>query len=268
MSGRSGVLTKGTVLTSLTSKVFIVTGALGGIGGSAARLLAGAGAHVVATDVTEAGGPDLADELSGHGAAASFVAADLVEEDQVRTMVDHALDRFGRLDGAFNNAGISQTVRPLMETESSDFARVMSVNVLGMFHCLKHQMLAMEHGGSIVNTSSALGVMALENQAAYITSKHAVCGLTRAAAVDGAPHGIRVNALLPGSIRTQMQDAVHGPKDGPASLERARQLHLLGRMGEPEEIGRAARWLLSEEASFVTGALVPIEGGLTAGRIL
>jgi 2,5-dichloro-2,5-cyclohexadiene-1,4-diol dehydrogenase 1 len=218
----------------------------------------------VLTDVVDDGGPELADELG----EASFTPADLTEEADARAVVAHALDRFGRLDGAFNNAGISQAGTPLVELASADVERVMRINVLGVFHCLKHQMAAMPDGGSIVNTSSALGVLGALNQAGYIASKHAVCGLTRAAAVEGAEHGIRVNAVLPGSVRTPMAVAAHGSVDSPAALERARQLHLLGRIGEPEEIGRMARWLLSDEASFVTGALLPVEGGLLAGRRL
>jgi len=254
--------------SSLEKKVFIVTGALGGIGAATARLLVEAGARVVLTDVVAVGGPELVDELSRQVGEASFAPADLTEEDQVRALVAHAVERFGRLDGAFNNAGISQAGKPLVELTSAEFDRVMRTNVLSVFHCLKHQMPAMEDGGSIVNTSSALGVMALVDQAAYIASKHAVCRLTRAAAVEGAPQGIRVNAILPGSIRTPMQVAAHGSVDSSASLERARQLHLLRRMGEPHEIGHLARWLLSDEASFVTGSLLPVEGGLTAGRRL
>ena len=251
-------------MSALDKKVVIVTGALGGIGSATARLLVESGARVVLTDVVDDGGPELADELG----EASFTPADLTEEADARAVVAHALDRFGRLDGAFNNAGISQAGTPLVELASTDVERVLRINVLGVFHCLKHQMAAMPDGGSIVNTSSALGVLGALNQAGYIASKHAVCGLTRAAAVEGAEHGIRVNAVLPGSVRTAMAVAAHGSVDSPAALERARQLHLLGRIGEPEEIGRMARWLLSDEASFVTGALLPVEGGLLAGRRL
>lgn len=247
---------------SLQSKTFIVTGGLGGIGGATARLLAESGAHVVLTDITDSGGTDYASELSGHGAEAAFFAADQADEEQVQGLVDYTIGRFGGLDGAFNNAGVPPHKKPLVNLSSDEFASVMRVNVLGVFHCLKHQMLAMKDGGSIVNTSSGLGVMALPDQAEYIASKHAVCGLTRAAAVEGASLGIRVNAVLPGAIRTPMQEAAQGLE----SLARAENLHLLGRIGEPQEVGHAVRWLLSDEASFVTGALIPVEGGLTAGR--
>jgi 2,5-dichloro-2,5-cyclohexadiene-1,4-diol dehydrogenase 1 len=255
-------------MDSLRSRVVIVTGALGGIGSVTARLLAEAGANVVLTDLVDAGGSDLAASMSSETSGASFIKADLAVEDEARSVVEHALERHGRLDGAFNNAGISQTGTPLTELTSEEFDRVLKVNALGVFHCLKHQMSAMKDGGSIVNTASAQGVMALLNQSAYVASKHAVCGLTRAAAVEGAADGIRVNAVLPGAIRTPMQEDAHGEVDSPASRQRVEQLHLMGRVGQPEEIGGAVRWLLSDEASFVTGALIPVEGGLTAGRRL
>lgn len=253
--------------SAFDKSVVIVTGAVGGIGSATARLLVESGARVVLTDVVRDGGAELADELSARGDA-SFVPADLTDEDAVRAVVAHALDRFGRLDGAFNNAGISQAGTPLVDLSSAEFEKVLRINTVSVFHCLKHQMAAMTDGGSIVNTSSALGVMGVLNQAGYIASKHAVCGLTRAAAVEGADRGIRVNAILPGTVRTQMQVAAHGWMDTAAVQERTRQLHLLGRMGEPDEIGRIARWLLSDEASFVTGSLLPVEGGLLAGRRL
>lgn len=256
-------------MSSVDSKVIIVTGALGGIGGATARLLAAAGAHVVATDITEAGGDELAQELSAHGARASYFAADLVDEDQARGLVDHTIAQFARLDGAFNNAGITHPETPLVDLTSADFSRVMQVNVLGVFHCLKYQMRAMGAGGSIVNTSSGQGVMAWPDSAGYVASKHAVCGLTRAAAVEGGPLGIRANAILPGMVRTSLNEFVFGDADAPGAQETLRELegvHLLDRLAKPEEIGHATRWLLSDESSFVTGAMIPVEGGATAGR--
>jgi 2,5-dichloro-2,5-cyclohexadiene-1,4-diol dehydrogenase 1 len=247
---------------SAEGKVYIVTGGLGGIGRVTARLLADVGAHIVVSDVVEAGGADFATELSASGPAATFFPADLVDEDQVRSLVGHAVERFGRLDGAFNNAAVMEHKKLLVELTSAEFDKVMRTNVLGTFHSLKHQMLAMKNGGSIVITSSALAMTALSNRAEYIASKQAVLGLTRAAAVEGAPMNIRVNAVLPGSTKTPMALASHGPQ----AEERASKLHLIARMGLPEEVGYAVRWLLSDEASFVTGASIPVEGGATAGR--
>jgi 2,5-dichloro-2,5-cyclohexadiene-1,4-diol dehydrogenase 1 len=252
-------------MTGFASRVVLVTGGLGGIGRATARLLAEAGAHVVLTDLDATGGPEFAAELGRLGPEADFVAADLVDEEQVRAVVARVLDRFGRLDGAFNNAGVAQRDKPLVDLTSGEFEAMMRVNVLGTFHCVKHEMRAMTDGGSIVLTSSGLGATAVPDRAAYVTSKHALSGLTRAAAVEGAPLGIRVNAVLPGSTRTPMAEAVHGSL-GAATARRSGTFHLIPRLAEPEEIGYAARWLLSDEASFVTGALVPVEGGLTAGR--
>ncbi len=249
----------------MESKVVMVTGGLGGIGRSAARLLAEHGARVVVTDVVETGGAELADELTALGGEAMFHAADLVDEDQVQDLVERVVARYGRLDGAFNNAGISQRDKPLVDLASEEFERFLRVNVLGTFHCLKHQMPVMSDGGSIVVTSSGLGVTAFPDRAAYITSKHALSGLTRAAAVEGGPRGIRVNAILPGTTRTPMAEAVFGSM-GDAAVQRASSFHLLGRLAEPHEVGQVARWLLSDESSFVTGALIPVEGGGTAGR--
>lgn len=252
-------------MTNLESKVLIVTGALGGIGKATAHLLAASGANVVASDMDGPGSAELVTALAKSGAEASFFPADLADEDQVRALVEHAVGHFGRLDGAFNNAGVPQRGEPLVNLTSKEFEKVWRVNVLGVFHCLKHQMTAMSEGGSIVNTSSGMGVMALANAADYIASKHAVCGLTRAAAVEGAPSGIRVNAILPGLVRTPMVESLFAV-DEPEFLSGVRNLHLIPRLAEADEIGQAVRWLLSDEASFVTGAMIPVEGGTTAGR--
>ncbi len=245
-------------------KVFIVTGALGSIGGVTARLLAEKGWRVVVTDIVSEGGTALADSLSASGGDASFIAADLAEEAQVKALVEHTLDRFGRLDGAFNNAGVEQHGKPIVELTSDEWARVMRINAQGMFHCVKHQMRVLGRGASIVNTSSALGQFAVPHAAEYIASKHAVCGLTRAAAIEGAANGIRVNAVLPGVVRTPMHERSYSAPEMAEPLEMMRRAHPIGRFAEPEEIGHLVRWLLSDEASFVTGALYSIDGGATA----
>lgn len=244
-------------------KVFMVTGGLGSIGRAAGGMLAEAGAHVVLTDVAAEGGQEAALALGGGRDAVSFFPADLTDEEQVRALVAHALSRFGRLDGAFNNAGVAQARKPLTEISGTEWAGIMTTNVQSMFYCIKHQFLAMTAGGAIVNTSSGLGVVGSMHAAAYIASKHAVCGLTRAAAVEGAPIGIRVNAILPGTIRTPMFESVYAsPEFAEARQQRLRQ-HIIGRLGEPEDIAFLARWLLSDEASFITGALHMADGGFT-----
>lgn len=251
-------------MTQLGPKVIIVTGALGAIGGAAAMLLAKAGNHVVATDLTSDPGPQLAAALSDLGTEASFVAADLTREDQVETLVAHAVARYGRLDGAFNNAGVEQPRVPITELSGADWARIMAVNTQSMFHCVKHQFRAMTGGGSIVNTSSGLGVVGSANSAAYVASKHAVCGLTRAAAIEGGPLGIRVNAVLPGVVRTPMHERVFSKPEFADARRQRQQATPIGRFGESEEIGYLARWLLSDESTFVTGALYAVDGGYTA----
>ncbi len=248
----------------MRSKVFIITGALGGIGRSTAHLLAEAGANLILSDISDRGGAALADELSTMGGKSIFFAADVGEESQVRAMVSHAIATFGRLDGAFNNAGIDENRKLITELTTEEWERTMRINAQGIFHCIKHQFLAMKNGGSIVNTSSGLGIVATSNCAAYTASKHAVCGLTRAAAVEGAPLGIRVNAVLPGIVRTPMQERQHEDIFEPEVMERVRSIHLIGRYCEPEEVGYLARWLLSDESSFVTGAMYTVDGGATA----
>lgn len=251
-------------MAKLESRVIIVTGAMGAIGGAAAKLIAEAGAHVVATDIGEEGGAEFARSLSEQGVEASYYAADLVEEEQVRALVAHAVTRFGKLDGAFNNAGVEQPRKPLVELSGDEWARIMKINAQGMFHCVKHQFLAMKGGGSIVNTSSGLGVVGSSHTAAYTASKHAVCGLTRCAAIEGGPLGIRVNAVLPGVVRTPMHERVFSSPEFADAIEQRKRMHPIGRFGESEEIGQVARWLLSDEASFVTGALIAADGGYTA----
>ncbi len=251
-------------MSFMKSKVFIVTGALGGIGKSTAHLLAEAGANLVLTDLSEQGGAALTAELSAMGSKSTFFAADVGEEAEVRAMVNHAVSTFGRLDGAFNNAGIDENRKPITELTAEEWARTMRINAQGIFHCIKHQFRTMKNGGSIVNTSSGLGIFATGNCADYVASKHAVCGLTRAAAVEGAPLGIRVNAVLPGIVRTPMQERQHDDIFKPEVMERVRSIHLIGRYCEPEEVGYLVRWLLSDEASFVTGALYSVDGGATS----
>jgi len=247
-------------------KVYIVTGALGGIGRATSRLLAETGAHLVLTDIADEGGARLADSLTAAGGEALFFAADVGDEDQVRATVDLAVTRFGKLDGAFNNAGVEQHGKPITDLTHDEWRHVMRINADGVFFCLKHQMRAMTQGGSIVVTSSGLGVRAIQNTAEYTASKHAVCGLTRAAATEGAAVGIRVNAIIPGVVRTPMMERQLGSLDGPDAVQLARDLQLIGRFCEPEDIGYLVRWLLSDEAAMVTGALYPVDGGASAGR--
>jgi len=240
--------------------VIIVTGALGGIGAAAVRTLSAAGAVVVATDITMAGN----DTLDQMGAHVSFFRADLTREGEVAALVAHTLERHGRLDGAFNNAGVEQHGKSLTVLEAAEWDRVIRVNVSSIFYCLKHQIPVMKSGASIVLTSSILGQVAVPNAAEYIASKHAVIGLMKAAAIECGPLGVRVNAILPGVVDTPLFRRQFGDPALQPMVEAVRKSHPLGRFAEPKEVAQAVKWLLSDESSFTTGASISIDGGFTA----
>jgi len=247
----------------LEGKTIIVTGAAGGIGSVTSRILASAGANLVLTDVGEAG-EALATEICAGGGAATFVRADVTSEADVERLVATAIGIYGGLDGAFNNAGIEQHSKPIEDLALAEVERLLRINVIGVFLCMKYQIRAMRRGGSIVNTSSGLGQVAIPAAAEYIASKHAVIGLTKGAAVDAAPRGLRVNAICPGIVNTPMiQRLTDDPEQAPI-FEALKMRHPLGRFAEPEEIGRSVKWLLSDDASFVTGTALTVDGGYTS----
>ena len=250
---------------SLIGRVIIVTGAAGGIGAATAHLLGAAGAKVVLTDIvpeTE----DVVEAIRQAGGEACFIEADMAEERQIAALVDKTIDRYGRLDGAFNNAGVEQAALPLAEISTAQWDRVLRIDLTAVFHCLKYEILAMQKsgGGAIVNTASSLGQIAIPAAGEYIAAKHGVIGLTRAAAVDYAAQGIRVNAVLPGMVNTPIVRRISQNPDFQPILARLRDRHPMGRFGEPEEIGEMAMWLLSDAASFVTGATFGVDGGYLA----
>lgn len=249
--------------STLKNKVIIVTGAASGIGRSAALRLASHGAHIVLADVDEAQGHRVCADIEQAGGSAIFMAVNVAQEENVRDMVRMTIDQFGRLDGAFNNAGIEQSNTPLHEIDTGHWHRLIGINLTGVFLCMKYQIPAMlaAGGGSIVNTASSLGQVAIPGSAEYIAAKHGVIGLTRAAAVDYARMNIRVNALLPGVTQTPMLDR------GPVSLEAVEMVeHVkaaipMGRVGSADEVAQGAVWLLSDASSYVTGTLLPVDGG-------
>lgn len=248
----------------MTGRVVIVTGGGSGIGEATAELLAGRGAAVVVADVDERGGAETARYIRDCGGRAAFIHTDVTDEGQVKRMVDFAVAEFGGLHGAFNNAGMTSKGSPLIDMSLQDWRQMIDVNLTSVFLCMKHQIAHMVRngGGAVVNTSSGAGVVGVPNVIDYVAAKHGVVGLTRAASTDYSARGVRVNAVLPGGVETPMllkamgQDAVVR-----AAVEGG---HPIGRLGQPMELGEAAAWLLSDAASFVTGAVLAVDGGYTS----
>jgi NAD(P)-dependent dehydrogenase (short-subunit alcohol dehydrogenase family) len=249
---------------SFAGKVALVTGGGGGIGRATAMAYARAGAKVAVVDRDTSAGQETLRLVQALGAEALFINTDVTQGAQVEAMVEQVVTRFGRLDCAFNNAGIEEEHMRLADCAEETFDRIMAVNVKGVWLCMKYQLAQMlqQGGGAIVNTASVAGLGGAPKMAAYSASKHAVLGLTKSAAAEYGRKNIRVNAVCPGVIRTAMFDrAVQAdPKIGPA----AAQLHLLGRIGEADEVAAVVLWLSSDAASFVTGHGHTVDGGMTA----
>lgn len=181
-------------------------------------------------------------------------------------MVGEVVRRYGRIDGAFNNAGLESHQKPLAELSREEWQKVIDIDLTAVFLCIKHQVLAMLRtgGGAIVNTASSLGKVAIPAAAEYVSAKHGVIGLTRSAAADYSARGIRVNAVLPGVIRTPMFERVVNEPAFQTHFERTKARHSIGRFGMHSEVGEACAWLLSDAASFVTGAAMEVDGGYLA----
>ncbi|MFI5680993.1 SDR family NAD(P)-dependent oxidoreductase [Streptomyces cellulosae] len=245
----------------LSGKVVLITGASSGIGAAAASVFAREGAAVVLAARREERLAALTAELNGKGFDAAYVVTDLTRAQDVRRAVDFTLDRHGRLDGAFNNAGIGGDRTPLHQMEDDIYDSVIDTNVRGLWNCLRAEIAAMLSGGggAIVNNSSVGGLVAIPAAAPYVASKHAVVGFTRAAADEYARQGIRVNSVAPGSTRSEITVDWYGRNPG---LEEAiHEITPQGRTAAPEEIAEAAAWLLSDRASYVTGVVMPVDGG-------
>lgn len=247
-------------------KVALVTGAGGGIGRATALAFAREGARVVASDVAGAGGEETARLVSDAGGEALHVACDVTRPAEVEALVAAAVDSFGRLDCAHNNAGVEGTYGRTADCDEENFDRTCAVNLKGVYLCLKAEiahMLDAGGGGAIVNTASVAGVEGAKNLPAYVASKHGVMGLTRTAALEYATRGIRVNAVCPGPIRTRMLEAImeENPRMEPAMIAAVP----MRRLGAPEEIAEAVVWLCSDRASYVTGQGLVVDGGFTAG---
>ena len=248
-----------------TDKTALITGATGGIGRSTSLLFAAEGAHVAVTDIELEPAERLAAEIRATGGRASAHLLDVTDDAQTQAVVDAVVAETGRIDIAFCNAGIREIV-PTQELPLTEWRKVIDVNVTGVFttaQAVAHKMIADGKGGAIVNTASTLGVMAANSRCAYATSKHAVVGMTKALAIDLAPFHIRVNAVGPGVIRTPLTERYF---QDPEMHARVNNIHALGRVGVPDEIGKAVLYLASDEASFCTGTHLVIDGGWTAGK--
>ncbi len=246
---------------NMTGKTAVVTGAGSGIGRQTAQRFAAEGASVVVADVDEDGGRQTVDTIASDGGEATFVETDVSEPDDVAEMVDTAVDTYGGLELAFNNAGIEgDWLSPTGQTDRADWDRVIDVNLTGIWECMKRELQVMSEGdgGAIVNTSSFAGQRAAGNSP-YVASKHGVIGITRVAAREYADADIRVNAVLPGVIDTSMIDRAE--EEAPEGVNVFVQRQPISRKGKPEEIANAVVWLSSEEASFITGNAYPVEGG-------
>jgi NAD(P)-dependent dehydrogenase (short-subunit alcohol dehydrogenase family) len=245
-------------------KVAFVTGAAGGIGRATAQAFAREGANVVVADLDEQGNAEtarLAEEVGGQAVA---VRCDVTRARDIQAALDVAVDRFGGLDMAFNNAGIEQPTAPAADITEEDWDRVIAVNLRGVFLSMKHEipLLLQRGGGAIVNTSSGAGVKGFAGGAAYGAAKFGIIGATKCAALDYASVGIRINAVCPGIIDTHMIKRVFG--DTPEGRQAVLDQEPVGRMGHPEEIATAVLWLCSDESSFAVGHAMVVDGGQTA----
>lgn len=252
------------VTRMLEGKITLVTGAGSGIGRSSALVFARHGAKLVIADIDARAGQETADMVREAAGEAFFVRADVSKSADVEALVGAIVAEHGRLDCAFNNAGVDGASGLLADMAEDNWDHVVGVNLKGVWLCMKHEIrqMLLQGGGAIVNNASVLGLVGYPRRAAYVASKHGVVGLTRAAALEHAKQNIRVNAVCPAVIRTPLVDAFI--RAGSRTEEQLAAFQPIGRLGTADEVGEAAAWLCSERASFVLGHALPVDGGWVA----
>ncbi|MFI6663017.1 SDR family NAD(P)-dependent oxidoreductase [Streptomyces sp. NPDC050523] len=253
----------GVMTFDFTGKVALVIGGSTGIGETTAHAFRAAGALVVVADVNEQVGTKTVGSMGGADVA-FFVKSDVSDSESVEALVRKVIERFGRLDIAFNNAGIQLAPAPLAEQNPANFAKVVTVNLRGVFNSMRAEIPAMlgSGGGSIINTASVMGERAAPGQSSYVASKHGIIGLTKGAAIDYATRGIRVNAILPGAVDSPMPQQITDVTQG--RTENGMDTAPMRRLGTPHEVADAVLWLASDQSSFVTGASIAVDGGAIA----
>ena len=253
----------------LDDKTVLITGAASGIGRATAIEAHAEGARLLLSDVNDDHGEALAEHISAAGGTASYAHCDVTDESAVEGLVARAVDELGRLDGAFNCAGILGALGNVADTALEDWRRILNVDLDGVFLCTKHELrvMAEQGSGSILNMASAAGLIGWPAAAGYVAAKHGVVGLTKSAALEYAAQGVRVNSMCPSYVITPMvekdlfEDALGNDQD---LIAAARANHPIGRFAQPQEIAAACVWLLSDKASFVTGTAMSVDGGYTA----
>ncbi|TMI93735.1 MAG: SDR family oxidoreductase [Bacteroidetes bacterium] len=248
-------------MKTMKDQVVIVTGAAGGIGLSTAEAFAGAGAIVVLADINEP--VEQAEKLTAKGYKAVSIRCDVADEKDVAAMIDQIVSKFGRLDVAYNNAGINSPVAETADASSEEYDKVMAINLRGVWNCMKYELRQMRRQGSgaIVNCSSIGGLIGIADRGVYHASKHGVIGLTKSAALEYAARGIRINAVCPGIIATPMVEQMM-EREPEAMKELIKEVPI-GRLGRPEEIAAVALWLCSPAASLIIGQAIAVDGGYT-----